>query len=229
MNPTQIIAIVDVETTGLDPATAELIEIGAILVDRETGLSLGTLETKIAPTSIETAEPQALAVNGYNAAEWQNAPSLTDAMTKFAEFTRGATLMAYNVTFDYGFLREAFRKTGVQDTMRYQRLDLLTLAWSKLPPSASYSLKNVCIALGLEPEPAVHRGINGAMKAFEVYQALTATEPTVPAAPGVGPSVPVSEGTQATEVPASEPTEPTAPEGIAENTQAGEAVSVGVS
>lgn len=202
------IIIVDIETTGLDPATAEIIEIGAILVDKDTGLSLGTLETKIAPTSIETAEPQALAVNGYNAAEWEGAPTLTEAMTKFAEFARGATLMAYNVTFDYGFLREAFRKTGVQDPMRYHRLDLLTLAWAKLPTSNSYSLKNVCIALGLEPEPAVHRGINGAMKAYEVYQSLVG-----------GRVISVSE----------EPvTEPTAPEGIAENTAPSEDIAVAV-
>lgn len=169
----QTLIIVDIETTGLDPSTAEIIEIGAILVDRETGLSLGTLEMKIVPTSIETAEPAALAVNGYNAEEWKAATPLVDAMTRFADFARNATLMSYNVSFDYGFLREAFRKTGVRDTMRYHRLDLLTLAWAELPASTSYSLRNVCIALGLEPEPAVHRGISGAMKAYEVYQLLT--------------------------------------------------------
>lgn len=164
MNP---LVIVDLETSGLDPGEHEIIEIGAILVDRTTLLSLGTLELKVLPT--KPVSPDAARVNGYTEEGWKNAIPLSDAMKKFALFARDANMLAYNVSFDWGFLQEAFRKTGIRDTMRYQRLDILTIAWFFLPGLRSYSLKSVCEEVGVDPESDVHEAIKGAHKAFEVY------------------------------------------------------------
>ena len=38
---------------------------------------------------------------------------------------------AHNATFDWGFMNEAFRKTGIKDEMDYHRLDILSIAWAK--------------------------------------------------------------------------------------------------
>lgn len=166
------LAFIDVETTGLDPSKHEIIDIGVVLVDSETRLVLSSANFKTTPERIDDADPIALKVNGYTKEDWADAISLKDALTRVAEITRGAYLMAYNVSFDYSFLQAAFQKTGVRDTMRYQRLDVLTLAWLLLPDQDSLSLKNVCIALDIEPEPEIHTAENGALKAFEVYSAL---------------------------------------------------------
>lgn len=169
-----ILALIDVETTGLDPEEHEIIEIGLIVCDSKNFTILDEWDVKIKPEHPETGHPKAFEVNGYNEEEWKDAVTLQQGMDWLARKVPGYTMMSYNVSFDLGFLQAAFKKTGVKDPMNYHRLDLLTLAWSKLPHSkmAGWSLKNVCSFLGIEPEPKVHRGANGARKAYEVYKTL---------------------------------------------------------
>ena len=166
---TMNIVIIDLETTGLDPAKHEILEIGAVKVD--TG---ETFECKVHPLHIKEADPKALEINGYKKEDWEEAFLLPNALKLLNEFLGKDTvyLMTYNITFDWGFLREAYESTGIKAPFHYHKLDLLTLAWSKLPPGSSLSLKNVSSILGLDPEPPVHRALNGAMKAKEVYEKL---------------------------------------------------------
>lgn len=169
-------AITDAETTGLDFKIHEIIEIGLVLAHPETLDILDTFEIKVFPEHIETASPQALQVNGYNPADWAAAVSLKEAMEQYAEKTKDAVFAAHNVTFDWGFIDEAFKKTLVKDLMDYHRIDTWTIAYEKLRKSGldKFSLKDLCIYFGIEPEPPIHRGINGAMKIREVWQATRA-------------------------------------------------------
>lgn len=170
-----ILAIIDLETTGLDAQKDEIIEIGMVLCNSRDFTILDTFDVKVKPEHPETGHPKAYEVNGYNEEEWKDAVTLRQALILLTEKAQKATMMSYNVTFDSAFLQAAFSQTGVEDTMHYLRLDLMTLAWGKLPHSrmASWSLKSVCTFLDIKPEPAVHRGANGAMKAYEVYRRLT--------------------------------------------------------
>jgi DNA polymerase III epsilon subunit-like protein len=58
------------------------------------------------------------------------------------------------------------------DPFHYHRLDLLTLAWDRLPPGAFLSLKKVCERLDIPPEPDLHRALAGALSAFKVLKKL---------------------------------------------------------
>lgn len=169
-----ILALIDLETTGLDPETHEIIEIGLVVCDSKNFTILDEWDIKIKPEHPETGHPKAFEVNGYNEEEWKDAVDLRTGMDWLARKVKGATMMSYNISFDQGFLQAAFKKTGILDPMSYHRLDLLTLAWSKIPQTriSSWSLKNVCTHLGITPEAVVHRGAAGAGKAFEVYRAL---------------------------------------------------------
>ena len=70
-------------------------------------------------------------------------------------------------------MNEAFRKTGVKDRMDYHRLDLLSIAWTKsLKDKEKWSLKTACEIFDIPSEPAVHRAINGAMTAYELFKKL---------------------------------------------------------
>ena len=165
-------AFIDIETTGLDANKHEILEIGMVLVDKKTRVVLSTAVYKVKPEHIENADQIALNVNGYSEEEWADAKPLKEALELIMQQARGATMIAYNISFDYSFLQAALSKTGVKDTLRYQRLDLLTIAWLLMPDAVSLSLKNVCKTLGIEPEPEVHTALNGAQKAFEVYSVL---------------------------------------------------------
>lgn len=169
-----IIALIDLETTGLNGNTDEIVEIGCVVFDSKTHEIIDTLDIKVKPEHIETATPKALEVNGYTEEVWADAMSLHQAILRLSEKVQGATLMAYNVTFDWSFLKTAFEQTQIENPMHYHRLDLLSIAWAIIPHHKvqSWSLKTVSVFLGLKPEPKVHRAIHGAMCAYEVHKKL---------------------------------------------------------
>jgi len=168
------IAITDVETTGLDFAIQEIVEIGLVVVDQKTLKILDTLDVKVKPEHIETANEFALNLNGYNETNWKNAITLKEAMSIYGEKTKDAIFCAHNMTFDWSFIFEAFRKTGVKNQMDHHRIDLFTMIWMKLRNSncEKFSLNEAAKRLGVPEEPMPHRGINGAMTAYEIYKKL---------------------------------------------------------
>lgn len=172
------IAITDVETTGLNPAINEIVDIGLIIVDQKTLKIIDTFDVKVKPEHIQTATSFALNLNGYNEKDWQNALTLQEAMRLYSAKTEEAVFAAHNVTFDWSFIFEAFNKTKVRNLMDYHRIDLLTMAWFKLRDSGLKKFNGDAIAkhLGLKEELLPHRGINGAMKAYEVFKKLIETK-----------------------------------------------------
>lgn len=168
------IAITDVETTGLDPTIQEIVEIGLVLVSQQTLEIIDTLDVKVQPEHPETATEFALKLNGYNATDWQNALTLQAAMSLYSEKTKDAIFCAHNVTFDWSFILEAFKKTGVKNLMDYHRVDLFTMAWMKLRNSGleKFNMNEVAKHLGIPEEPMPHRAINGTMTAYEIYKRL---------------------------------------------------------
>lgn len=165
-------ALIDLETTGLSPYDHEIIELGAVFFSDEDLNNFSEVNVKIKPEHPETGHPKAFEINGYTSEAWADAQSLTEVLTSLEMQFRGRVFMSYNVTFDWGFMAEAYRKTGLNDPFHYHRLDLMTMAWNALPRNTSISLKNVCAFYGIEPEPTVHRALNGAMKAYEVYKKI---------------------------------------------------------
>lgn len=161
------IVFLDVETTGLDPHTHEIIEFAAIKGSE-------VLCIKIKPLHIETAQPRALEVNGYTEAEWETALDIRVAGPMIAGFVKDCVLCAYNARFDIGFVNRLLEKAVVPGRYDYHVIDPLTLAYVNLVPKGlkSLSLKNVCLFLGLEPEPEKHRALAGATLCRDVYNAL---------------------------------------------------------
>ncbi len=172
------IAMTDVETTGLDVRRHEIIEIGLVVVDQKTFEVLDTLDVKVIPSHIETASPQSSLVTGYRPDHWEGAVSLKEAMTQYAAKTRGALFASWNITFDWQFVEEAFRLTGVRDGTDYHRLDVPSIAWMFFRDRGleTFRLEKVCEFFGIPPEPSPHRGINGAMKAYEVLRRIVNME-----------------------------------------------------
>ena len=122
---------------------------------------------------IETAVPEALKLNGYKPEDWQAALTLAEAMKIYTEKTQGAIFCSWNVSFDWGFINEAFRKTKTRDGMDYHRLDVLSIAWDKeLKHLDKWNLKKACEILAIPPEPDVHAALNGAMTAYKVFKKL---------------------------------------------------------
>lgn len=167
------IAMTDLETTGSVFGVHEILEIGLVVFNQNSFEIFDSLNIKVKPERIENAVPAALERNGYNEKDWQEAISLKEAIIKYAEKTKDAIFCAYNATFDWGFMNDAFRKTGVKDAMDYHRIDLLSIALAKgLDKNEKWNLKTACEMFGVPPEPDIHRAVNGAMVAYELFKKL---------------------------------------------------------
>lgn len=169
--------ITDTETTGLSAFQHEMIELGAlrVMVQPSSIIITDTFESKIKPRRIKDASPKALEINGYTKEAWVDAPDIKDAMAEFDNFSNGGVFAAYNVTFDWAFVNAAFGYCQIKPKMDYHRLDIMTLSWlTGITQShmgmKGVSLKNTCDALGIPPEPDVHRALEGAKAAYRVLE-----------------------------------------------------------
>ena len=131
-------------------------------------------DLKIQPQHIETAEAQALRINGYNPADWLFAVSLEDAMKEFAKKTDGAVFVAHNITFDYGFIETAFKTTEIEGKMHFYKLDTLSLAFGILHTNddpGKLSLRVLTEKYGIENKKA-HSAFADAYATYEVFKKL---------------------------------------------------------
>lgn len=165
------LAITDIETTGLDSATHEIIELAVLLVDQKTLRVRGQYHVKVRPTHIRTAAKRALEVAGYSESTWRSAVDLETALTVYAQKAAGSIFVSYNVFLAYSFLDAGFKAFGVEDPTDYHRLDIFSLAWSRLGPGPS-NLDSICKRLDIIPEPLPRRAMDGAIKQLEVLRAL---------------------------------------------------------
>jgi CRISPR-associated protein Cas2 len=102
--------VVDLETTGLDVDTDEIIKIEAIKVEEnkicDSIRILVRTETPVPPkiTEITGITEQILLENGQE---------LLSALSQFLEFAAALPVVSHNADFDYGFFRSASAKCGL--------------------------------------------------------------------------------------------------------------------
>jgi DNA polymerase III alpha subunit (gram-positive type) len=165
------IAITDIETTGLDAAVHEIVELAVLVVDQKTLRVQDQYHARIRPRRLRTAAKRALEVTGYSPRAWTSAIELEPAIAVYAQKARDAIFCSYNLYLANSFMDAAFKATGVEDPTDYHRLDLFTLAWSRLGPGPA-NLDSICRRLGIVPEPLPRRAMDGALKQLEVLRAL---------------------------------------------------------
>jgi DNA polymerase III epsilon subunit-like protein len=177
-----ILALIDVETTGLDPDTHEMIDIGAIYIDRE-GRELGRFFARMQPLHPERADAGAQAVNGFSVERWQSLNAVTpaqaardfEAFHKQVARDRKVIFTAFNVWFDQAFVSRWLARHGrsFRDWYHYQVLDLPSMAWAR--GQRGLTGAEIAAALGIAAEtrdPLLHTGESGAQFNLEVYRKL---------------------------------------------------------
>lgn len=172
----QTLAFVDIETTAIDKDAGEIIELGVVIAKIKDGalVVVDQLDLKIQPKHIETAEPVALRINGYNDADWLFAVSLEEAMKVFVEKTRGAIFLAHNITFDYPFIEKALKETNLDHDLHFHKIDTLSLAFGILHINndmGKLSLRMLCEKFGIENKKA-HSAFADAYALYEVFKKL---------------------------------------------------------
>ena len=157
--------VFDTETTGLEPETCEIIEIGAVKI--KNGIICEQFQTLVKPRKPIPAE--ATEINNITNEMVEDAPSIDVAIRDFYRWTRGATLVGYNLPFDLKFIQNAIKNEGL--IFDNPGIDALVIAKNKLILK-KYKLSEVVKRLEITLDNA-HRALADAVATAEVFLILT--------------------------------------------------------
>lgn len=156
-----IIVALDLETTGLDPQTEAITEIGAIRFDGNR--IEDEFSTLINPG--KPIPPFITRLTGITDAMVRGAPRIEDAVGELAEFVGNATILGQRISFDLSFLRQ-------QGLFRLnESIDTYDLAAVLMPRAGRYNLGALGAQLNI-PLPATHRALDDARVTQAVFQTL---------------------------------------------------------
>ncbi len=147
--------VLDVETTGLNPASDKIIEIGAVRI--ENGKEVAAYSKLIDPEMPIPEKVQQL--THISDGDVHGMPTIESVIEEFHEFCKGAILVAHNASFDMAFFKRAFGAAKLD--FSHPKLDTLTLARCLLPDNKSHKLGDLCKHFGILLDKA-HRAVHDA-------------------------------------------------------------------
>ncbi len=149
------IVVLDVETTGLNTSTDEIIEIGAVRI--ENGKEVAEFSQLINPGN--PLPDKIVEITGITTAMLRDMPKLEDVAPEFARFIDGAVLAAHNASFDMAFIKRMLALIGLE--FEFPVIDTLALARNLYPQSKNHKLGTLCKLLDISLANA-HRAVHDA-------------------------------------------------------------------
>lgn len=162
--------VFDLETTGLDPTRHEIIEIGAIRVNRDSDVH-DTFQALVKP--MKRIPKKITQINGISQdmVDHEGEP-LEAVLRDFVEFIEDLPLVSFNADFDMGFLRNAAKQHDLVICNQVScALKMARRAW---PGRQSYRLCDLAKDGHLSDEDT-HRALGDCKRAAFVYTGAAAT------------------------------------------------------
>jgi DNA polymerase III epsilon subunit family exonuclease len=156
----------DLETTGNDATTCEVVEIGAARL--RGGALVDTFHALVRPS--QPVHPAAAAVHGYTDADLAGQPSFAEVWPRFRAFVGDRVLVAHN---GHGFDVPVLRRlaAGLEGSQDLTCFDTLPLARALFPDSAK--LEHLAARFGVDTGRA-HHALDDALTLGQVLSHLTA-------------------------------------------------------
>ncbi|HVS87063.1 MAG TPA: 3'-5' exonuclease [Candidatus Acidoferrum sp.] len=160
----QRFVVLDLETTGLDPAQHEIIEIGAIRVNRDSNIH-DTFSALVKP--IRRIPKRITEITGISQdmVDSEGEP-LEKAIREFTTFIESLPLVTFNAEFDMAFLQHAANQHNL--VIRNPASCALKMARRAWPGRTSYRLNDLAKDGGLSDE-GTHRALGDCKRALIVY------------------------------------------------------------
>lgn len=161
----EIITVIDIETTGLDPQHGHITEIAAIRAEVGSGgyiREIGRFQTYVAlPPGVEIPDFVGK-LSGIKSSDLENAPTKTIAVSMASSFANGTRVVAHNAPFDLAFTNfEAWPQPFA-----------CTRAMSRLvDPDENASLAPTCERYGIALN-GHHRAMNDVEATLQLYAIL---------------------------------------------------------
>jgi len=162
------LAIVDIETTGSDPAADRITEIAVLEID---GFEVSSAWSTLVNPGVRLPSP-IQALTGITEDMLAGAPRFAELADGLLERLKGRLVVAHNARFDYGFLRREFERAG----HRFHARALCSVRLSRrlYPQHARHDLDSLIERHGLDCA-ARHRA-HGDAEALWHFLRLAATE-----------------------------------------------------
>lgn len=158
--------VVDIETTGLDPQTDEIIELAAIKVmngDEREAFSCIVKPAKNVPQSV-------LQLTGLSKSDLKSGEDARSAIDRFLSFIGYCPLVAHNASFDLSFLQAVIQRLGF-DEIENETIDTLDLAKKKHSGLNSYRLGSLAEYFGIGVK-GLHRALPDAQTTRQLFLQL---------------------------------------------------------
>ncbi len=165
-------AVVDLETTGLDPRRDEIVSFASIPIEDARVIVGGIRTTIVRPTRMPEAET--IRIHGLRPADLADAPVLPKVLDLMLESLTGRVLVAHVAWVERGFLAAALKRAGLR--LAEPVLDTSVLAGHVLAPEdlgdgQVPSLADVVRTLGL-PVHSPHVAEGDALTTAQLFLAL---------------------------------------------------------
>lgn len=155
---------IDLETTGLNPKTDKIIEIGIVKVDNDEITE--EWETFVDPGCV--LEQRIVDLTGICDEQLASAPEIGEVLPKVLELTEDRVLLGHSLMFDYSFVKKAAADRRI--SFEKKGIDTLKIARRYLPELESRSLPYLCRYYGIDH--SAHRALNDARATVELYRRL---------------------------------------------------------
>ena len=150
-------AVVDLETTGLEPQDEAIIEVGVVLLDPH-GREQLRWDSLVNPHR----HPGPTRIHGITPDDLTDAPELGTLAPGLVELLRGRVLVAHNIRFDASFLLPALRLELGAAALPRKIPQVCTMNWARsFIDTPSRSLVRCCQVCGIELA-SHHRAIDDA-------------------------------------------------------------------
>ena len=179
-NQDRNLLFLDSETSGLTPGHNEAIEWAAVLTKPDGVTIIDSFEAKVKPLHMDRFDAKAKEVNGYNEAEWADAPDALLTAARMREMSRDVILVGQNVSFDEGFLTAFLKQHDLKPAWHYHKIDTMVLAWPLIKSGKITGLSLVDLALWAGAEQVKpHRAMSDVLCVQKAYLALMAKYATL--------------------------------------------------
>lgn len=165
-------AIVDIETTGGAASNCGITEIAILIHDGEQVIE--EYETLINPEQFIPSYITGL--TGIDNSMVQEAPTFDEIAEKLWELLYGRVFVAHSVNFDYGFVRECFKRSGKD--FKSDKLCTVRLSRKTFPGLSSYSLGRICEIRRI-PIHARHRAMGDARATAILFDQMIKSKPEI--------------------------------------------------
>jgi DNA polymerase III subunit epsilon len=161
--------VFDTETTGLSPASDEIVQIAAVRLVNGRRVETEVFDTLVDPG--RPIPPSSTDVHGITESMVRGAPTIAEAGRQFHAFARGAVLIAHNAPFDMEFLRR--HEAAIGASFDNPVLDTVLLSAVVFGQLEEHSLDALTARLGITiSEEARHTALGDTIATADAFLKL---------------------------------------------------------